>query len=92
MNQTLPTENPFSAEAISPRDEFLARLDYTIQRAQHSLIELQRPAGYWHAALDANAEMNAEFIIFNHFMETVDLELETKLKRHLLDIQNADGS
>ncbi|HYB91340.1 MAG TPA: squalene--hopene cyclase [Candidatus Binataceae bacterium] len=92
MNQTLPVQNTYPAGAISPHDEFIGRIDYTIQRAQRALIELQRPSGYWHAALDANAEMNAEFIIFNHFMDTVDLGLEAKLKKHLLDTQNADGS
>ncbi len=36
--------------------------------------------------------MNAEFIIFNHFMEDVDLELEARLKKYLLDTQQTDGS
>jgi squalene-hopene/tetraprenyl-beta-curcumene cyclase len=78
--------------SISPRDEFAGRIDYTIDRAQRSLLELQKPEGYWHAPLEANAEMNAEFIIFNHFMDTVDLELEARLKKHLLDTQSSDGS
>ncbi|HYL58756.1 MAG TPA: squalene--hopene cyclase [Candidatus Acidoferrales bacterium] len=81
-----------SAVAISPRDESVAKLDYTIDRAQRSLIALQKPEGYWHGALEANAEMNAEFIIFNHFMDSVDLELEARLKKYLLDAQSADGS
>jgi squalene-hopene/tetraprenyl-beta-curcumene cyclase len=92
MNQSLDTSNATAARAISPHDEFVARVDYTIDRAQQSLIAVQHPEGYWHAALDANAEMNAEYIIFSHFMEHVDLELEAKLKKHLLDTQNPDGS
>ena len=36
--------------------------------------------------------MNAEFIIFNHFMDTVEVETEARLKKHLLDIQSPDGS
>ena len=36
--------------------------------------------------------MNAEYIIFTHFMEWVDPELEAKLKKLLLDTQSADGS
>jgi squalene-hopene/tetraprenyl-beta-curcumene cyclase len=75
-----------------PREEALAKLDYAIERAQRSLIEKQDAEGYWHAPLEANAEMNAEFIIFNHFMDTVDVEQEAKLKKLLLDQQNADGS
>ena len=90
MNQALEIEN--SAVVISPHDESVAKLDYTIERAQRSLIALQKPEGYWHGALEANAEMNAEFIIFNHFMDSVDLELEARLKKYLLDAQSADGS
>ena len=78
--------------ALSPHDEFVAQIDYTIGRAQRSLLAMQRPEGYWQGALEANAEMNAEFIIFNRFMGVADPELEKKLKRLLLEIQNPDGS
>ena len=76
----------------SPHDEFVAKIDYTVDRAQRALLDLQKPEGYWHAPLEANAEMNAEFIIFNHFMDTVDVETEARLKKHLLDTQSSDGS
>src|SRR5258705_10901201 len=90
MTQAIEIASP--AIAISPRNEFAGKIDYTIDRAQHSLIALQKPEGYWHAPLEANAEMNAEFIIFNHFMETVDLEVEARLKKYVLDMQSSDGS
>ena len=90
MNQA--TEIGNTAIAMSPHDEFVAKIDYTIDRAQQALLALQKPEGYWHAPLEANAEMNAEFIIFNHFMDTVDVETEARLKKHLLDTQSADGS
>ena len=78
--------------AIDPQNEAMAKVDYTIERAQRSLIEQQHAEGYWQAPLEANAEMNAEFIIFNHFMDSVDIELEARLKKLLLELQNADGS
>ncbi|MGH7815071.1 MAG: squalene--hopene cyclase [Candidatus Binataceae bacterium] len=78
--------------AIGPHDEFAAKLDYTIDRARRSLIARQASEGYWQDALEANAQMNAEFIIFNHFMDAVDPELEARLKNYLLDTQSADGS
>jgi squalene-hopene/tetraprenyl-beta-curcumene cyclase len=81
-----------TAVARSPHDEFVAKIDHTVDRAQRALLALQKPEGYWHAPLEANAEMNAEFIIFNHFMDTVDVETEARLKKHLLDTQSADGS
>jgi len=92
MEQTVQAEQQPPAGPIGPHDEFVAKVDYTIDRAQRSLIALQQEDGYWQAPLEANAEMNAEFIIFNHFMDAVDLELEAKLKRLLLESQNADGS
>src|SRR5260370_42651946 len=90
MTQAIEINSP--DPAISPRYEFGGKIDYTIDRAQSSLIALQKPEGYWHGPLEANAEMNAEFIIFNHFMDTVDLELEARLKKYLLDTQSSDGS
>lgn len=72
--------------------EFVTRLDWAIEQARRSLIELQAPEGYWNAPLEANAQMNAEFIIFNHFMGARDRELEVRIARFLLDRQQADGS
>ena len=93
MNQALQeiTGDAFSSLRIE-RDDSGAKLEFAIDRAQRSLIEQQHAEGYWHAALEANAQMNAEYIIFMHFMEAVDKELEERLKKVLLDAQNADGS
>jgi squalene-hopene/tetraprenyl-beta-curcumene cyclase len=76
----------------SRRDEFLVGLDWTIERARRSLLALQHPGGYWNAPLEAPAQMNAEFIIFNHFMDSVDRELEGRIAKYLLDRQQPDGS
>ena len=92
MDQYSPAVSEPLASAIGPHAEFAAKVDHTIDRAQLSLIARQHSEGYWHGALEANAEMNAEFIIFNHFMGTVDVELESKIRKLLLDLQNADGS
>ncbi|MBV8771026.1 MAG: squalene--hopene cyclase [Deltaproteobacteria bacterium] len=81
------------AAGFAARDEFAAKLSFTIERAQRWLLEHQHPEGYWQAALEANGEMNAEFIIFNRFMGVApDPALDRKLKKHLLDIQQPDGS
>lgn len=81
------------AASFAARDEFAAKLSFTIELAQRWLLERQHPEGYWQAALEANGEMNAEFIIFNRFMGLErDPALDAKLKKHLLDIQQPDGS
>lgn len=76
----------------SLRSEFLASLDWTIARARRSLLALQGPQGWWNAALEAPAQMNAEFIIFNHFMGSVDRELEIRTANLLINRQQPDGS
>ncbi|HVN64779.1 MAG TPA: squalene--hopene cyclase [Candidatus Binataceae bacterium] len=87
------TAHPAAVPAAhAPHDEFVAKVDYTIDRARRSLIAKQKPEGYWQDALEANAQMNAEYIIFNHFMDSVDPELEARLKNYLLETQSPDGS
>ncbi|MGH7906510.1 MAG: squalene--hopene cyclase [Candidatus Binataceae bacterium] len=92
MSQAVSLEAGLAPASAPSQDEFAAQLGPSIERAQRSLIALQHPEGYWQAPLEANAEMNAEFIIYNHFMGEVDREQETKLKKYLLEIQQADGS
>src|SRR5437868_12319759 len=81
------------AAELAPRDEFGDRLIFAIQRAQQSLLERQHPEGYWQAPLEANGEMNAEYIIFNRFMGVEsERALNAKLQHHLLEIQQPNGS
>ncbi len=93
MNQALQEVSDGGAIAVGfARDEFVAKVNFGIDRARRLLLERQHSEGYWHGALEANAEMNAEYIIFTHFMGVVDKDLEDRLKRLLLDVQNPDGS
>ena len=94
MDQVSEITNGSAAVAITPRDEFSAKVDASrLIAPSASLIAQQHPEGYWQAALEANAEMNAEYIIFRRFMELErDHELEAKLKRLILDLQQPDGS
>src|SRR6266851_457572 len=93
MDQVSQTTNGQAGFAANPRDEFAAKIDFAIDRAQRSLLALQRPEGYWQAPLEANAEMNAEYIMFNRFMELEpEPGLEAKLKKWMLDTQQSDGS
>ncbi len=84
--------NDDGAAAATASEHRFARLDEVIARAQRSLVAAQRPEGFWQAPLEANAEMNAEFIIYRRFMGVSDAGLEAKLSKYLLDIQQSDGS
>jgi squalene-hopene/tetraprenyl-beta-curcumene cyclase len=87
------TDGQGAVAADAPRDEFTAKLNHSIAEAQRALLQQQQPQGYWQAALEANAEMNAEYIIFNRFMEVEpEPALDAKLKKLLIDTQQGDGS
>jgi squalene-hopene/tetraprenyl-beta-curcumene cyclase len=93
MSQALRVNSADVAVALSRREELVAKVDFTIERAQRALLAQQHPEGYWRAALEAHAEMNAEYIIFNRFMELPpDPKLDQKLANQILDTQKSDGS
>src|SRR6266404_4807981 len=92
MSQPLAVNNAEAVASLSWHNELVAKVDSTIERAQRALLAQQHPEGYWQAALEADAEMNAEYIIFNRFMGVSDPEMDAKLKRYLLDLQQPDGS
>jgi squalene-hopene/tetraprenyl-beta-curcumene cyclase len=86
-------DNVDAVVALSRHDELVARVDLIIDRAKRALLAQQHPEGYWQAALEAHAEMNAEYIIFNRFMELPpDPELDRKLAKQILETQHSDGS
>src|SRR5579885_998595 len=91
MNETIEIENAAPPLEVS-NGQTRRRLDQVIDRAQQALLKLQKPQGYWHAPLEANAEMNAEYVIFTHFMDCVDPQEEAKLRKLLLEAQQPDGS
>ena len=91
--QALAVNNVDAAVVLSRHDEVVVRVDLTIERAQRALLAQQHPEGYWQATLEAHAEMNAEYIIFNRFMELPpDPELDQKLAKQILKTQHSDGS
>jgi squalene-hopene/tetraprenyl-beta-curcumene cyclase len=92
MDQAEPTYST-TAVAGNPRDEFAAKVDFAIERSQRALLAQQHREGYWQAPLEANAEMNAEYLIFNRFMELpADPDLDKRVSRSILDLQQGDGS
>lgn len=68
------------------------RLDGAIDRSQRYLLARQHSDGYWHAPLEANVGMDAQFVIFNRFVGRRLPETEQRLAARMLATQAADGS
>jgi squalene-hopene/tetraprenyl-beta-curcumene cyclase len=78
--------------AAPPHGSLAPRLDDAIARAQQRLLGLQHPAGYWHAPLEANVGMDAQYVVFNRFMGRRSQETEQRLVARMQAVQSHDGS
>jgi squalene-hopene/tetraprenyl-beta-curcumene cyclase len=85
------TERSLNAAPLLARDSARSRLDDAIRRSRDYFLREQRPEGFWHAPLEANATMDAEYIIFNRFMGRRPAS-ERRIVDHLLATQANDGS
>src|SRR5262245_2372920 len=72
--------------------ELAAGVGRAIERAQHRFLSLQSDEGYWHAPLEANVTMNAQYVFFNRFLGRSCPEVEKRLAEHMRATQRADGS
>ena len=69
-----------------------ARLEEVIARSQAWFLGQQRPEGFWHAPLEANVSMDAEYVFFNRFMGRRPERQEARVVEHMLATQSDDGS
>ncbi len=69
-----------------------SRLERAIYRAKEKLLSLQNEQGYWVFELEADCTIPAEYILMMHFMDEIDLSLQTKIANFLRSQQGADGS
>ena len=67
-------------------------LDTAIARAQDHARARQHEAGQWHAPLEANVGMDAQYVIFNRFMGRRPEAVERRVMDGVLSLQSADGS
>jgi squalene-hopene/tetraprenyl-beta-curcumene cyclase len=83
---TAKTIATIPSEAVSPPG-----LDAAIARSVDSLRSLQHADGHWVFELEADATIPAEFILLQHFLGTVDPELDRRIAPYLRAAQGPDG-
>jgi squalene-hopene/tetraprenyl-beta-curcumene cyclase len=79
------TSAPVPGEALDPG------LDGAIARSLESLLSLQNEDGHWVFELEADATIPAEYILLQHYLGTIEPELDRHIARYLRDAQGADG-
>src|SRR5207302_6101050 len=66
-------------------------LNDAIARSVGSLLSLQHEDGHWVFELEADATIPAEYILLQHYLGTVDPELDKRIARYLRGIQGEHG-
>ncbi|HZP41242.1 MAG TPA: squalene--hopene cyclase [Candidatus Binatia bacterium] len=69
-----------------------SRAAEAVARASEYLFAMQHARGYWHAPLEANVTMEAEYFFFNRMLGRDKTDLERRLADRMLGLQQPDGS
>jgi len=67
------------------------QLERLISTSAKGLAERQNKDGHWLFELEADATIPAEYIMFMHYMDEIDTELQEKICVYLRRIQNDEG-
>ena len=78
-------------ESLEDDGAFLSEVESTINAARDDLKSMQLKDGHWVFDLEADATIPAEFILLNHYLDEIDVEIEKKLANYLRKIQGGHG-
>jgi squalene-hopene/tetraprenyl-beta-curcumene cyclase len=82
-------------DGLRPRldqgDPIARGLDTAITRAVDSLVPLQQDDGHWVFELEADASMPATFILLQHYLGTIEIDIQQRLASYLRQTQGVDG-
>ncbi|MEA2624141.1 MAG: squalene-hopene/tetraprenyl-beta-curcumene cyclase [Candidatus Binatota bacterium] len=94
-----PAESSAGAKVIELRprasrasSELARGVTRAVERARDYFLRAQHPAGYWHAPLEANVTMGAQYVFFNRFLGRERPLEEGRILEYVRDTQQADGS
>ncbi|MCK4494492.1 MAG: squalene--hopene cyclase, partial [Methylococcales bacterium] len=66
-------------------------LNQAIQKAQDTLLRLQKPEGFWVFELEADCSITAEYIIMMHYLDEINHPLQKKIAVYLRSRQTEVG-
>ncbi|MGE0384805.1 MAG: squalene--hopene cyclase [Gammaproteobacteria bacterium] len=77
---------------VQPLELAVSRVTEAINKAGAKLLERQDGLGYWRFDLEADTTIPSEYIMFQHFMGTVNLERHRRMVRYILSRQQPSGA
>src|ERR1700754_1534098 len=84
----LPSVRPNASSAYPHDDPEIAS---AVSRAQENLLRQQRPDGHWCGELMVDSTLCSDFILFMHWANEVDIEIQERCVAHILKRQLPDG-
>src|SRR5262245_25353756 len=88
----LATDTTATATAAHRADDSPLALDAAIERSQAAFLRQQHREGFWHAPLEANVSMDAQYIFLNRFMGRRLTRVDQRIVDHMVATQSDDGS
>jgi squalene-hopene/tetraprenyl-beta-curcumene cyclase len=73
------------------KDALPSALDTAVARAVEWLLARQHKDGHWVFELEADATIPAEYVLLQHYLDTIDVELEQRIARYLRATQAEHG-
>ncbi|MQF69004.1 squalene--hopene cyclase [SAR202 cluster bacterium AD-804-J14_MRT_500m] len=73
-------------------NELKSEVDWTIQRCQQYMLQIQYDEGFWWGELESNPTMEAEYLMLSYLLELEDQDRWTMISNHILSRQQDDGS
>src|SRR3546814_9068086 len=98
-NQLFPTESSIETSMdsglehsrVAASASTISLLDDVIEEARRDLESRQQADGHWVFELEADATIPSEYILLEHFLDEIDIEIERKLAVYLRGIQGRHG-
>jgi len=71
--------------------EYASQVAGTVQKSRDFLLKLQNPEGYWIGELFVDTTLVSDYMLFMHWRDQVDLEMQARCVKHIIDRQQPDG-
>ena len=68
-----------------------ASLEKAVVRATSWLLSQQREDGHWVFDLEADVTIPAEYVLLQHYLDTIDIDLEQRIGRYIRATQEVHG-
>lgn len=84
-------EEPAVASSQAEVQDWVERLEKTIERGANHLLSLQAEQGYWQGELEADSTLESDYIYYLHVLGKADPERIAKLANYVRQRQLPDG-